>query len=96
MSTLACGGQAYLSAAELTATAAWHSGAGGGSEITPPMPSPPLQGEQTDPTSPPTARPPAPTTPPTPPQPRPVRRARPSSTTPRPAIPCRRWPCATA
>lgn len=35
--TLACGGPAaYLSAAELTATAALHSGAGGGSEITPP------------------------------------------------------------
>lgn len=36
--TLACGGQAYLSSAELTATAARHSGAGGGSEITPPPP----------------------------------------------------------
>ncbi|WP_322806575.1 hypothetical protein, partial [Thermanaerothrix sp.] len=36
VSTLACGGPAYLSATELTATAAWHSGAGGGSEVTPP------------------------------------------------------------
>lgn len=68
VSTLACGGPAYLSATELTATAAWHSGAGGGSEVTPPGPmlSTPAQGAPVDPTQPPTARPPDPTATPNP------------------------------